>query len=109
MFVQCIGLCLKGAGGSDDGLVEVMLNMRLLHTVYRGLTTQLFQHLRSSSKSITGLPDRNVKDEFLDTQLPHRILTLVFAGVRLQVVSLLHIARNHEGQRTISIGECGVS
>jgi hypothetical protein len=47
------------------------------HTVDRSLTTQLFQHLCGTSKSITRLSDRDVEDELLDAELLHGILALL--------------------------------
>jgi len=41
-----------------------------------GLTTQLFQHLRSTSKSISRLSNRDVEDDLLDAQLLHGVLLL---------------------------------
>jgi len=45
--------------------------------VDRSLTTQLFQHLCSTSKSITRLSDRNVEDDFLDAKLLHGVHALL--------------------------------
>lgn len=46
-------------------------------TVDRSLTTQLFQHLGGTSKSVTRLSNRDVEDELLDTEFPHGVSTLV--------------------------------
>lgn len=40
-----------------------------------GLTGQLLQDLGSSGQSVTGLTDTDVQDQFLDTQLTHRVLS----------------------------------
>lgn len=55
-------------------------------TVHRSLTAQLLQHLRGTSKTVTGLADGDVQHELLDAQLAHRVLALVLA-FRLQILS----------------------
>ena len=42
-------------------------------TVDRSLTTELFQHLCGTSKSISRLSDGNVQHDLLDAQLLHRV------------------------------------
>jgi len=45
--------------------------------VDRSLTTQLFQHLRSTGKSVTRFSDRDVEDELLDAELLHGVAALL--------------------------------
>jgi len=41
----------------------------------------LFQHLRSTSESVTGFTDGDVEHEFLDAELAHGVARLVLAGL----------------------------
>lgn len=47
------------------------------HTVDRGLTAQLLEHLGSTSQSVTRLANGDVEDELLNAQLPHGVAGLV--------------------------------
>lgn len=51
----------------SDGVSSLRLNW--------GLTRQLLQDLGGSGQSVTGLTDTDVQDQFLDTQLTHRVLS----------------------------------
>jgi hypothetical protein len=42
-------------------------------TVDWSLTTQLFEHLCGTSKSVTRFTDGDVEDQLLDAKLPHGI------------------------------------
>ncbi len=53
------------------------------HTVYRCLSTQLFQHLRRTGESVPSFANGNVQDEFLDAELPHGVRGLIFPGLGL--------------------------
>jgi len=46
-----------------------------------GLTTQLLEHFRCTSESVTGFTDGDIQYKFLDAQLAHGVRALVF-GVR---------------------------
>lgn len=46
-------------------------------TVDGGLTRKLLEHLGGTSKSVTRLANRDVQDELLDAELPHRVLGLL--------------------------------
>lgn len=50
------------------------------HTVDRGLTAQLLEHLGGSGKSVTRLADRDVEHQLLDLKLAHGVARLVLAG-----------------------------
>ena len=52
------------------------------HTVHRGLTRELLEHLGSTGEPVTRLADRDVQDELLDAELPHGVLGLL----RLSIV-----------------------
>ena len=47
-------------------------------TVDGSLTTQLLQHFRGTSKSITRLSNGDVENQLLDAELPHGIGVLSF-------------------------------
>jgi hypothetical protein len=57
---------------------------RTWRTVNWGLTTQLFQYFCGTSKSVTRFTNGDVKDEFLDSQLPHGVGALVLFLLRLE-------------------------
>lgn len=48
-------------------------NKLMAHTVDWSLTTELFKHFGSTSESITRFADRNVQDQLVDTEFPHRV------------------------------------
>jgi len=50
---------------------------KMMLTVDWSLTTQLFQHFRSTGQSVTRLSDRDVEDELLDAELLHGVATLL--------------------------------
>ena len=58
---------------------ELQHRIEGMRTVDRCLTAQLFEHLRRSCETITRLSDRDVQNQLVDSQLPHRVGALVFA------------------------------
>lgn len=64
----------------------------VFHTVDRGLTAQLFEHLCSTGESVTRFADRDVKHELLDAQLAHRVGALVISF-------RLHLVREIENRK----------
>jgi len=85
---------------------------RVIRTVDRSLTAQLFQHLRSTGQSISRLSDRDVEDEFLDAELPHGVGGLVFShcdcaescrGVCREEVRDREVLGNHRGLTRLTL------
>jgi len=54
-----------------------LIQSKVIRTVDRSLTTQLFQHLRSTGKSVTRFSDRDVEDELLNAELLHGVAALL--------------------------------
>jgi hypothetical protein len=73
MFGQCSGPCLRGRYVSSNSKRLIQNRKHWKRTVDRSLTTQLFQHLGGTSKSVTRLSDGDIEDELLNTEFPHGV------------------------------------
>jgi hypothetical protein len=54
-------------------LVNAAAILKVLRTVDRSLTAQLFEHFCGTSESVTRFTDGDVEDELLDAKLPHGV------------------------------------
>ena len=75
--------CVAGFACAKDGWSERFPVSKQAHgnqgrTIDRCLATQLLEHFSSTSKSVAGFANGDIKDEFLDTKLAHGIRALFF-------------------------------
>lgn len=84
-----ITLDISKAWPVSEATCSIESRMRVWHTVDWSLTAQLLKHFGSTGQSIARFANGDIEDEFLDTELAHRVRVLVFAGVRLPMTLLL--------------------